>query len=96
MAKRERVNRTIIADVTDFEELVSVKKSIYPWEDLEGGGNFFVECDDLEEARGLKSSVNASGLNYYLKRKINLIPVLAVAKLKNGKVGIVCSAIAAE
>jgi len=96
MARKER---TITANVKKFEELVSVKSSIYPWEDLvnkegEGtGGNFFVECDDMAEARGLKSSVTGSGQNYYLKRKINLLPVCVAAKLDDGRVGVVATAI---
>jgi hypothetical protein len=97
MAKKERKNRVITANVANFEELVSVKRSIYPWESLveDPGGNFFVECDDETEARTLKSSVNSSGLNYYLKRKINLVPVTTVAKLGE-KFGVVCMVIVAE
>jgi len=97
--KRERKNRTITANVKSFEELVTVKSSIYPWQDLvdeDGnakGENFFVECDDMVEARGLKSSVRGSGQNYYLKRKINLVPICVAAKLKDGRVGVVCTAI---
>ncbi len=102
MAKRERKNRTITQNIAadSFEELVSVKSSIYPWDDLADKEteteNFFIDCDDLDEARGLKHSVNSSGLNYYLKRKINFVPVIVVAKMKNGKVGLVCSVIPAE
>jgi len=102
MAKKERKNRAITQNIEEnsFEELVSVKRSIYPWDDLadeeKETENFFVECDDLDEARGLKSSVKNSGENYYLKRKIDLVPVIVVAKMKNGKVGLVCSVIPAE
>lgn len=94
--KKERVNRTIQTNVAKFEELVSVKRSIYPWDSLESAkGNFFIECDNDDAARSLKSSVNSSGLNYYLKRKINLVPVVIVAQVGE-VVGVLCSAIAAE
>ncbi len=94
--KKERKIRVITANVEKFEELVSVKKSIYNWQDLKSGaGNFFVACDDEAEARALKGSVRSSGMNYYMKRKINLIPVVIVAKLGD-TVGVLCSAIAAE
>lgn len=95
--KKERKSRTITANVdkADFEELVPVKKSIYNWGDLKSGeGNFFVACDDLDEARALKGSIRSSGLNYYLKRKINLVPVVIVAQMKDGSVGVLCTAIA--
>jgi len=97
MAKKERVSRTIQTNVANFEELVSVKRSIYPWDSLidNPGGNFFINCDDEEAARSLKSSVNSSGLNYYLKRKIDLVPVCIVAKLED-TFGVLASAIAAE
>jgi len=96
MAKKERVSRTITSNVTEFEELVSVKRSIYPWADLTPGGNFFIACDDEDAARALKSSVNSSGLNYYLKRKIKLIPIVIVAKMKDGGVGVLASVIKDE
>ena len=94
--KRARKNRIITANVKKFEELVVVKKSIYPWEDLgSGDGNFFVACDDEAEARSLKSSLVSSGLNYYLKRKIKLVPVVVSVKIGD-EFGVLCSAIAAE
>ena len=97
MAKKERAGRTVTQNVASFEELVSVKRSIYPWDTLKSAdGNFFVECDDLDEARSVKGSVRSSGMNYYLKRQIKLLPVVIVAKLEDGKVGVLCSAIAAE
>lgn len=93
---KARKNRTITANVKSFEELVSVKTSIYPWQDLKSGdGNFFVACDDEAEARTLKGSIRSSGLNFYLKRKIKLVPVVVVAKIDDA-FGVVCSAIAAE
>jgi len=98
MADKKRVSRKIETNVGDFEELVSVKRSIYPWDSLidNPGGNFFIECEDEDAARSLKSSVNSSGLNYYLKRKINLVPVCAVARMKDGRNGVVATAIVAE
>jgi len=97
MAKKERKNREITANVANFEELVSVKRSIYPWEDLKSGdGNFFVACDNEDEARALKSSINSSGLNYYLKRQIKLVPIVIVAKMGDGTNGVLASAIATE
>jgi len=96
MAKQEKKARSITSNVANFEELVSVKRSIYPWDSLKSGdGNFFVECDDLDEARASKGSIRSSGLNYYLKRKINLVPVSVVVKMGD-KVGVLCTAIAAE
>lgn len=95
--KKERKNRTITANVASFEELVPVKKSIYPWDTLKSGdGNFFVACDDLNEARALKGSIRSSGQNYYMKRKSPLVPVVIVAKMKDGSVGVLCTAIKAE
>ena len=94
--KKERKNRVITQNVKSFEELVSVKKSIYPWDTLQSGdGNFFVACDDLDEARSTKGSIRASGLNYYMKRKVNLVPVAVVVKIGD-EVGVLCTAIAAE
>ncbi len=95
MSKEEK-GRTIQTNVAKFEELVSVKRSIYPWDSLKNGaGNFFVECANADAARSLKGSVRSSGLNYYLKRQIKLVPVVIVAKV-DGTVGVLCSAIAAE
>ncbi|MEE8113070.1 MAG: hypothetical protein V3T23_01825 [Nitrososphaerales archaeon] len=103
MASKERVARVITSNVANFEELVSVKKSIYPWEDLvpqdddDGDAparNFLVAADDVDAARATMGSVRSSGLNYYLKRKINLVPVTSVVKLKNGSIGVLCVAIA--
>jgi len=95
--KRERKIRTITANVASFEELVPVKKSIYPWDTLKSGeGNFFVACEDLEEARSLKGSIRASGQNYYMKRKNQLVPIVIVAQMKDGSVGVLASAIVAE
>lgn len=102
--KRARITRTITPNVAGFEELVSVKRSIYPWDDLipqedddpkKAARNFFVDCDDADAARALKSSVNSSGLNYFLKRRINLIPILQVGNL-NGTAGILCMAASVE
>jgi len=88
-----KANRTIQQNVANFEELVSVKRSIYPWDSLtEVGSNFFIECDDIEEARQLKGSVRSSGLNYYMKRKIDLVPVVIAAQLED-KVGVLCTAV---
>jgi len=93
----KKASRIITENVADFEELVSVKRSIYSWDKLKSGdGNFFVECDDLEHARKSKGAIKSSGTNYYLKRRTGLLPVVIIAKLKNGKIGVLCSAIAAE
>jgi len=103
MAKTERAARVITANVAEYEELVSVKKSIYPWDDLipqpddaedAPARNFLVACDDVDSARATMGSVRSSGLNFYLKRKINLVPVTSVVKLKNGSIGVLCVAIA--
>ena len=94
MAEKKRTPRKITANVQSFEELVSVKRSIYPWDDLkEAGANFFVEFDDLDKARTAKASIKNSGLNYFLKRKINLVPMLKVCKLESGEVGVLCIAV---
>jgi len=96
MAKKERVTRTIQTNVASFEELVSVKRSIYPWDSLKSAeGNFFVECEDEDAARSLKGSVKSSGTNFYLKRRTGLLPVVIVATV-DGTFGVLCSAIAAE
>jgi len=96
MSKTEKKGRTIKTNVASFEELVPVKRSIYPWESLKNGtGNFFIECDDLDAARSLKGSVRSSGINYYLKRKAGLLPVVIVAQVGE-TVGVLCSAITAE
>ena len=55
----------------------------------------FEECEDLDEARSTKGSIRASGLNYYMKRKVNLVPVAVVVKIGD-EVGVLCTAIAAE
>ena len=94
MAEKKRTPRKITSNVQSFEELVSVKRSIYPWDDLqEVGANFFVEFDDLDKAKTAKASIKNSGLNYFLKRKINLVPALKVCKLESGVVGVLCIAI---
>ena len=74
MAEKKRASRIITKTVGNFEELVSVKRSIYPWDSL--------VPEEGEEP----------GLNYYLKRKIKLIPVVIVAKVGD-KVGVLCSVI---
>ena len=94
MAEKKRTPRKITSNVQSFEELVSVKRSIYPWDDLkEAGSNFFVEFDDLDKAKTAKASIKNSGLNYFLKRKINLVPMLKVCKLESGAVGVLCIAV---
>ena len=96
MAEKKRNARTITENVADFEELVSVNRSIYPWDSLgNGDGNFFVECDDLDAARASKASIKSSGLNYYLKRQIKLVPVAVVVQMGD-KLGVLCTAIAVE
>jgi len=96
--KKERKNRIITQNVTKFEELVTVKRSVYDWEFLKENpeANFFVACDSEEEAKTLKSSINSSGQNFFMKRKINLLPVVIVVKLDAGGIGVLCSAIAVE
>ena len=92
----KRAERIITTNVkaADFEELVSVKKSIYPWDSLKSGdGNFFVECADRKAAAATKASIKSSGQNYYLKRQINLLPIVIVVKMGD-KTGVLCSAIA--
>ena len=95
--RAKKVIRTNVK-VPDDSALLVVKSSIYPWADLipkgdaEPTGNFFVEAEDEAAARLAKSSINSSGLNYYLKRKLRLIPVI-VPSLINGTYGCVCTAI---
>lgn len=97
MADKKKAPKVIQKNVAKFQELVSVKRSIYPWDSLveNDGGNFFIECTDEDEARKTKSSANGSGLNYYMKRKINLVPVCVVAKVGD-KFGVLATVIAAE
>ena len=52
-----------------------------------------MEFDDLDKAKTAKASIKNSGLNYFLKRKINLVPALKVCKLESGVVGVLCIAI---
>ena len=98
-----RTARTIRSNVVDMEALVVVKRSIYPWEKLipqkddkpDGPArNFFVECKDREEAAKMRSSINSSGQNYFLKRKIPLTPVITAGVLPDGTFGVYCLAVA--
>jgi hypothetical protein len=103
MAKSERVARVITANVADFETLVSVKKSIYPWDDLIPQNddaedaptrNFLVGCEDVETARSRIGAIRSSGQNFYMKRRINLVPVTAVVQMSDDSIGVLCTAVA--
>ena len=104
--KTPRVQRTIRSNVAEAEALIVVKKSIYPWDDLipqKGDSpsaparNFFVECGSRDEAKTMRSSINSSGLNYYLKRKLGLIPVVVASRIGEGEdetFGVFCTVVA--
>lgn len=91
MAKVEHKVRTISTG-EGLEIPPLVKKSKYPWDFLAANKpaekNFFVECENQAESDKLKSSVYSSGRQYYLKRKINRIPVVRSMKNKAGIWGV--------
>lgn len=73
--------------------------SIYPWDDLiqedTENPHIFVACDDEEEARGLRGSVQQSGRSYYNKRKLAFSVTARVIET-DGKWGVYAWALKTE
>lgn len=89
MAKRESKDRKIAVG-SGLAIPPIIKGSKYPWLDIVGdpdnkdapAKHFFVECDTKEEAEKLKSSIHSSGVNFYLKRSMGLVPICRAMQIK--------------
>lgn len=71
----------------DLELPPIMKESKYPWGMLAAHPpkkkSFFVKCSDKQSAEDIRSSIFSSGRNYYLKRKINRVPVCRVMQIND-------------